>query len=365
MLCPNCGAPVESHQRQCPMCGIALTWPRLAEPDATPRPGPESGWPQPTSPPYPPAQYVPPPYVPPRYAAPIQPVDSRPFVAAVLDLGICALLVGGGLFVAALVGHNRGAGDVWPLAQHLGWIRVLLAIGVVAVYWMSTSYLLGRTAGQQLVRMITGVAHEGSLWRSLWPSLLVAAAVAAISGFTLPAAAGLNTQPPSQPPVQVPVSTPVQPPQVPESQTPLVDARAQAVAVDEIISGSARSKTALGTALADVCADPAGSLATLRAVEGGRASQLAAAQQLRVDGLTNGDRIRSTLIAALAHSIDADRAFERWASAVMQSGCGQDANYQNGMQASQLAQDAKRAFVTAWNPVAVQFGLPVRTQQSI
>jgi hypothetical protein len=145
------------------------------------------------------------------------------------------------------------------------------------------------------------------------------------------------------------------------------DARDQAVTIDGILAWSARSRSDLNNvALPDLhaCRNIVSATDTLRSVTDGRARQLDAVQHVDVSALSNGMSIRDALTRALTYSLDADRAFVRWAEQ-MPPGCGYDSNYDDAARYSDAATLAKAEFVALWNPVARMYGLPPRAHSEV
>lgn len=89
-----------------------------------------------------------------------------------------------------------------------------------------------------------------------------------------------------------------------------------------------------------------------------RQGQAAAASDLEVDRLTGGTDLRQALEDMTQRTLEADEAYLSWAEAA-QSGDCTDVT-ENGAigDANQRAADAKRHFVSLWNAVADQYGLP-------
>jgi len=142
----------------------------------------------------------------------------------------------------------------------------------------------------------------------------------------------------------------------------------QAQAIDALLTVTAGSRASLGSALAALsgCGDAAQAQGVLSRIVQERGDQLTRAQQLTVQDLPNGDGVKGLLIAALSDSLQADRAYLAWAQDVVAQGCGTESpNRQAGDTASAAATVAKQRFVQAWNPVAVQFGLPTRTETEV
>jgi hypothetical protein len=148
-------------------------------------------------------------------------------------------------------------------------------------------------------------------------------------------------------------------------------ANEQASAVDQVIAAGKPSRGALGPALQQVrdCTSVDEGLATIRRVAQSRHDQGLRAEALTVDAIDGGESIKRLLVDALDASERADRAYLRWAQRYAGGGCAGaiegDRDYKAGNAASAEATASKAAFVTAWNPIAEQEGLPTRREPEI
>ncbi|MFC3742542.1 zinc finger Ran-binding domain-containing protein [Paractinoplanes deccanensis] len=153
--------------------------------------------------------------------------------------------------------------------------------------------------------------------------------------------------------------------------TAAADPLPQARVVDDVLNRSKSSRDKLNNAIDRVgrCTGLSGALADLRAVGDERRAQIAEVKAADLSAVDNGESIRSTLVTALQHSLDADAAFVEWAEAAVDNGCAnttsRKAAYARGLAASDQAGTSKTAFLAVWNPVAGQLGLPARTRQGI
>ncbi|WP_290108692.1 hypothetical protein [Actinomadura sp. DC4] len=134
----------------------------------------------------------------------------------------------------------------------------------------------------------------------------------------------------------------------------------QATAFNELLESSAATRKELPGDL-QTCDGVSGAIGTLEQVIGERESQLSRAQSLTVDALEGGEDLRTSLVTALEDSLRADRAYLAWANTVQ--GCTGDAptddsDHAEAAQADEDAGDAKDDVVSAWRPIADQFGLP-------
>ncbi|MGI8330070.1 hypothetical protein ACRYCC_08885 [Actinomadura scrupuli] len=142
-------------------------------------------------------------------------------------------------------------------------------------------------------------------------------------------------------------------------------AHQQAVAVNAILNASGTSRGELGRALASArkCDGLGSAIAGMQNVAQQRQTQISQTRALKVDGLANGARIRSTLAKAINYSLEVDKAYLAWAQA-SQNGCRgrpkPNADSRRGARLSAQASAAKQQFAGLWAPVAQKEGLPRR-----
>ncbi|XVV15777.1 hypothetical protein ACQP2X_15955 [Actinoplanes sp. CA-131856] len=145
----------------------------------------------------------------------------------------------------------------------------------------------------------------------------------------------------------------------------------QARVIDDVLVRSKSSRDKLNSAIDRVgrCTGLTGAVSDMRAVGDERRAQIDEVRGADLSAVGNGESIRSTLVTALQHSLDADAAFVEWAEAAVNGGCaettGRKAAYARGLAESEQAGTSKVAFLAVWNPVANQLGLPTRTRQGI
>lgn len=144
----------------------------------------------------------------------------------------------------------------------------------------------------------------------------------------------------------------------------------QAAAVDRVLSASVASRSKLARALqrAHGCdGNLTGATRDLRTVGDERERQLAEVATLDLSALPAGERLRGLLRQALVHSLDADRSYVRWVDSLVATSCrnGDDKAREAGDRASGLAGQSKIEFLTAWNPIAAEYGLPSRGREDI
>jgi len=156
----------------------------------------------------------------------------------------------------------------------------------------------------------------------------------------------------------------------PRASASAPDGRAQANAIDALLNASSASRTQLGPALQQVenCGDLNAATATLQQVVTQRDDQVRRGQSLAVDQLTGGEQLRTLLVQALTHSLQADQKFVAWAQNTTTNGCtghaAHDSEYAAAQTASSGATTSKQSFVQLWNPIATRYGLSTRSESS-
>ncbi|MDX6430949.1 MAG: hypothetical protein QOE54_3315 [Streptosporangiaceae bacterium] len=145
---------------------------------------------------------------------------------------------------------------------------------------------------------------------------------------------------------------------------------AQAIEVNSVLDDMASSRSELGNAMtaAATCSALADALPTIQKVVGERERQLAKAKSLEVSALDSGDRLKDALTRALQASLDADRAYLKWATNAQ--GCSgdtpSDSDLGRGNSISEnQATPAKEEFLGLWTPIARQEGQPGRDRDHI
>jgi hypothetical protein len=141
----------------------------------------------------------------------------------------------------------------------------------------------------------------------------------------------------------------------------------QATAINALLDEMAASRTALAPAIAEAsrCDGIDGAIEQLDRVKEERQNQLNTARELKVDALPNGKELRAALTRAAGYSLDADEAFLAWAKA--NQGCRKDEtprdeHFERGRRlSSDRASPEKKKFVSRWNQIAEEQGLPTRT----
>lgn len=139
------------------------------------------------------------------------------------------------------------------------------------------------------------------------------------------------------------------------------------------VRGSAKARALVTTAVPQVasCATPpATGVTQLQEAITDRQRVTATLSGLPVSQIPGGGAMRADLGKVLQLSVTADHDFISWMRnpATVQTCPGStatDASYAAGVQASQLAVQAKEQFLALWNPLAKKFGLPTYTTLDI
>jgi serine/threonine protein kinase len=200
---------------------------------------------------------------------------------------------------------------------------------------------------------------------------VVVVAVAAASGVALSKRSAPDRPAISSPAASSPASHSRSPsPAAAPSPQPSVLASGQAAALSTLLTSSAAARTALHEAVSQVgaCANLSGAVSQLHGVVNRRASEYGRASALATSALPDGTKVKSELITALSTSLKADREYLAWAQQQLDRGCtpsDQSSAYNAALNASQLADAAKAAFVQVWNPVAARYGVGQNSPRDI
>jgi hypothetical protein len=168
--------------------------------------------------------------------------------------------------------------------------------------------------------------------------------------------------------------SPGKPPAASPSASPAASVAAlasqQAASVNTLLGSSLVARRTLANAVTDVrgCAHVPLSVGHIVRVVNRRSAEYNQAKALSMGALANGATVKADLLAALHDSLVADRAYLTWARTEMRSGCkpaGRSAAYNAAIADDSQAVSAKQAFIRAWNPIAVKYGLPRKTADSI
>jgi flagellar basal body-associated protein FliL len=129
-------------------------------------------------------------------------------------------------------------------------------------------------------------------------------------------------------------------------------------------SASARTLVKAAVRQIGVCAmTPATGITQLQQAITDRQNALAALGRLQVSEIPGGQVMRTNLGDVLQLSIAADRDFTAWmqdprTTRNCPASTAQDAHYAAGVQTSAQAMQAKQQFLSQWNGIASQSGLP-------
>jgi hypothetical protein len=143
-------------------------------------------------------------------------------------------------------------------------------------------------------------------------------------------------------------------------------AKLQAIQVNKLLNSSAATKGVLARALNGTsrCATLPSAIRGFRTVAQRRGTQVNQTNRLKLDKLRNGERMRTSLRQSFQASLEADLRLLAWANKARQGCKGRPrpdvAKAPGRTDAERRATLAKRQFVTLWNPVAKQAGLPSR-----
>lgn len=141
-------------------------------------------------------------------------------------------------------------------------------------------------------------------------------------------------------------------------------ARSQAVAVNHLlmISQQSRSRWNSSVLVSNVgqCINIASDVRQIQQIANQRSNELSRVGALRTSRIPNGVTLKSQLMTALKISLRIDNDYLRWAQEQQNSGCtvGTDSTYyQQATALNGQATSDKQIFVSAWNPIARQYGL--------
>jgi hypothetical protein len=137
----------------------------------------------------------------------------------------------------------------------------------------------------------------------------------------------------------------------------------QAAAVSNLLGSSGATRRTLEVAVSEVrnCGRVPRAVNQMQRVVNQRSLEYRRASALSLTAIANGAAVKSDLLAALRHSLDADRDYLAWARQERAGPCkpaSQSAAYNAAFSADSQAGTSKQAFVQAWNPVATKYGMP-------
>lgn len=163
-------------------------------------------------------------------------------------------------------------------------------------------------------------------------------------------------------------------PRAPTSPSPTNEAAPQqAAALNDLLDRSAvqRRTVATATGQIDRCANLADAQQELDQVAAERDGLVEDLGELDLSAVPGGDLLRSDLTVAWQASAASGRSYATWAEEAQVEGCpdGGPAPRTMGHDAAQStdesATESKEAFVSRWNPVASEYGLPERSAGEI
>jgi hypothetical protein len=144
----------------------------------------------------------------------------------------------------------------------------------------------------------------------------------------------------------------------------------QAAALNALLSSSASARKSLLVPIRQVsfCRHLPRATGQIQSVVNERSAEYSHVLALPTAAMANGATVKADLVAALRHSLDADRDYLIWARQQLSLGCRPVAHssaYQAALNADGQADAAKAAFVRVWNPVAARYGVQPKTTGDI
>lgn len=194
-------------------------------------------------------------------------------------------------------------------------------------------------------------------------AVLVVGLVAIGSGWLSPAVPSGSSRPTLAGPTVVPTAVPPSP----------VGAAARQVGVfASLVAASVQVRAVVGPIVQQVEAcqvNPTSAAHQLTVSASRRQHLISAVDRVPLAAVTAGPTLRRSFVTALASSARADAAFAAWAANVARAGCPghapTGAEFRAGLAASVQATADKQRFVSVWNPLAGQYGLPARSPNQL
>ena len=200
---------------------------------------------------------------------------------------------------------------------------------------------------------------------------MIAAVIVAVAAVAVAAGAALfvihNRKSPSAASAPaVPVSSTSPSPSRPASPSPSPSPRAQAAAISNLLTSGATSSTVLTDAADKVqaCTSLPRSVHQIQQVRDQRRAEYNQAKILSTSALQNGAVLKSDLTKALFYSLTADSDYLAWAQQ-QESACQAGSQSGAALTADSQAVNYKTLFVSMWNPIAAQYGLPAASVSSM
>ena len=147
----------------------------------------------------------------------------------------------------------------------------------------------------------------------------------------------------------------------------------QAQALNDLLTQSTANRSQVQSATTEiaVCGNLAQAQQTLQSSASSRQTLLNSLNELQISQLPNSSQLFAALSSAWTNSMNSDSSYAGWAQDESNNinGCVQndtsDASYVQAQSTDAAATAAKQSFVTLWNPIAAQYGLPQLTASQI
>jgi serine/threonine-protein kinase len=134
-------------------------------------------------------------------------------------------------------------------------------------------------------------------------------------------------------------------------------------AMNTVLTSSSTSRSGLQGLVNNVsrCHDLSRDVSQLQKIVNQRALELSRAEGLNVGAIAGGTGLKSKLVTALKVSLRTDEDYVAWANQQQPASCPNKAGssfLDNALSGDTASSEAKRAFISSWNPVARQYGYP-------
>jgi hypothetical protein len=134
-------------------------------------------------------------------------------------------------------------------------------------------------------------------------------------------------------------------------------------AMNTVLTSSSTSRSGLQGLVNNVsrCHDLSRDVSQLQKIVNQRALELSRAEGLNVSAIAGGSGLKSKLVTALKVSLRTDEDYVAWANQQQPASCPNKAGssfLDNALSGDAASSEAKRAFISSWNPVARQYGYP-------
>jgi len=190
-------------------------------------------------------------------------------------------------------------------------------------------------------------------------AVAVAAAAVAVAVVVTSHGHGIPQSPPTSlvsPAVRTSPASPTSPSPARSSSSP---SRAEATAVNKLLTSGATSSIRLTDATDNVqaCTDLSRSVRQIQRVRDQRQAEYDQAQNLSTGALPGGAELKADLTQALFYSLMADNDYLTWAQQQV-ADCQAGSQSSAAVTAGAQARNYKAMFVSRWNPIAAQYALP-------